>query len=388
MKGLFKTAQFLILALVASMACAGSKVDVKNMRTWQAPDNTRVVFDLSKPVEYRVFSLSNPNRVVIDMTDAKLVGKLDVEKLTGDVVKGVRHGEPEAGVLRVVLDLGERVTPATQVLAPNKVYGNRLVVDLKRKEQQRVVKAAPMVGMGGIPKIAIDAGHGGEDYGASGRGRTHEKTVVLAIARELEKLIKADPKLDAELTRKGDYFIPLRQRIQIARQKQQADIFVSIHADSYDGTKASGASVYALSRRGATSERAKRLAAKENASDFIGGVSLQDKDRVVQDVLLDLSLTQQISESLDLGKDVLGELGKVSHLHKRSVEQAGFVVLKSPDIPSILVETAFISNPREEKMLRSRNHQKKIAKAIYNGIKRYVDSGRVRKIVAEQAHLN
>ncbi len=372
----------------ASFAAAdsASKVEVKNMRVWNAPDKTRVVFDLGNAVKFKVFTLANPYRVVIDMQDVQWKGALDKSRLLGKLITNVRRGAPDKDTLRVVLDLKEKASPQTHVLKPNEVYGHRLVVDLRRKER-KVKHHAPRPSNRIKPKIkvAIDAGHGGEDYGASGkRYHAHEKTVVLGIARELYRLIKKDPEMDAELVRKGDYFIPLHERTRIARQKQQADIFVSVHADSYKNTKASGSSVYVLSRRGATSERAKRLAAKENASDHIGGVLLQNKDPIVRDVLLDLSLTQQISESLDLGEDVLRELGKVNHLHKKSVEQAGFVVLKSPDIPSILVETAFISNPKEEKLLKSKAHQKVFARAIYKGIKRYVKSGRIRKIVAER----
>lgn len=378
----------LLLYLCLAMPLAGfaGAVDVKNMRVWNAPDKTRVVFDLGASVPFKVFTLANPDRVVIDMQGARWGGELDKNRLLGKLITNVRRGEPEKNTLRVVLDLKEKVDPKTQVLKPNEVYGHRLVVDLRRKER-KVKRHTPKPAQKEKAriKVAIDAGHGGEDYGASGkRYRAHEKVVVLGIAKELYKLLKKDPQMDADLVRKGDYFIPLRERTRIARQKQQADLFVSIHADSYKGTNASGSSVYVLSRRGATSERAKRLAAKENASDHIGGVPLSNKDPIVRDVLLDLSLTQQISESLDLGTDVLKELGKVNHLHKRSVEQAGFVVLKSPDIPSILVETAFISNPKEEKLLKSRIHQKQFAAAIYKGIKHYVKSGRIRKIVAER----
>ncbi len=376
---------FLFIALILPQVGSARTVDVKNIRVWNAPDNTRVVFDLGSSVKYKVFTLKKPHRVVIDMEGARWTGELDKQRLLGKLITNVRRGSPQKDTLRVVLDLKEKVSPVTQVLKPNDVYGHRLVVDLRRK-QGKVRRRAPKLADKARAriKVAIDAGHGGEDYGAPGRRyHAHEKTVVLGIARELYRLIKKDPELDAELVRKGDYFIPLRERTRIARQKQQADLFVSIHADSYKNTSASGSSVYVLSRRGATSERAKRLAAKENASDYIGGVPLQNKDPVVRDVLLDLSLTQQISESLDLGADVLKELGKVNRLHKRSVEQAGFVVLKSPDIPSILVETAFISNPREEKLLKSRLHQKKFATAIYKGIKHFVKSGRIRKIVAE-----
>ena len=375
-----------VLMLFWPLVSSADKVDVKNMRVWNAPDKTRVVFDLGDAVKFKVFTLQNPDRVVIDMQDVRWRGKLDKDHLLGKLITNVRRGSPEKDTLRVVLDLKEKVSPKTHVFKPNEVYGHRLVVDLRRSER-KVRHKAPKPARGGIAriKVAIDAGHGGKDYGASGkRYHAHEKTVVLGIAKELYKLISNDPQLDAEMVRKGDYFIPLRGRTQIARQKQHADIFVSIHADSYKNANASGSSVYALSRHGATSERAKRLAAKENASDYIGGVALKNKDPVVRDVLLDLSLTQQISESLDLGADVLKELGKINHLHKKSVEQAGFVVLKSPDIPSILVETAFISNPKEEKLLKSRIHQRKFARAIYKGIKKYVKNGRIRKIVAER----
>ena len=216
----------------------------------------------------------------------------------------------------------------------------------------------------------IDPGHGGEDSGARGR-RAYEKTVVLQIAKRLLTLINAEPGMQAELTRKGDYYVNLRKRSALARQRR-ADIFVSVHADAFKDSRARGASVYALSLRGATSESAKILANKENLSDLAGGINLADKDDLLAEVLLDLSMSSTINESISFGREVLDELKKIGRVHSKRVEQAGFVVLKSPDVPSILVETAYITNPEEEKLLRSEKHQNRLAKAILNGIKRYV----------------
>jgi len=218
--------------------------------------------------------------------------------------------------------------------------------------------------------VAIDPGHGGEDPGAVGRKRTKEKHITLMVAKELQKLIASDPAMQAVLLRKGDYYLSLRRRMDTAR-RHQADVFISIHADAFPSRKVRGSSVYALSPRGASNEAARWLADKENAADLIGGVSLRDKDDTLAKVLWDLSMTKTVSDSLELGQDVLRELGKIGPTLRNRVEQAGFVVLKSPDIPSILVETAFLSNPKEERLLRGRKYRRQVANAIYRGIKRY-----------------
>ena len=362
-------------ALLFSGASGAATID--NIRVWPAPDHTRVVFDVSDRVEHKIFVLDNPSRLVIDIkqassrTDLKILAK----KLPPDLVKRVRHASRNQTDLRVVLDLNGKIKPRSFVLEPNQTYGNRLVVDLyprqtkpqsKPQVAKKMDKKRPVV-------IAIDAGHGGEDPGALGPGGVREKDVVLALAKELSRLFTQAEGFKPVLIRSGDYYVGLRKRTARARQ-HNADFMVSLHADAFTSPKAHGASVYALSKRGASSETARWLAETENRADLIGGeggVSLDDKDNVLAGVLLDLSMTASMRNSVGVANEVLGEMGKVTRLHKKRVEQAGFVVLKSPDVPSILVETGFISNPGEARRLNSRAHQKKLAKAIYTGINRY-----------------
>ncbi|MDJ0956038.1 MAG: N-acetylmuramoyl-L-alanine amidase [Arenicellales bacterium] len=369
-------------ALVLLFSCAigfssvlqAAPAVVKNLRLWRAPDHTRVVFDVSKKVEHRVIILGNPDRLVVDLSNAIAVGALATKNYEGPFLKGIRIGKPKPNILRIVLDLKKKVNPRSFVLRPNEIYGHRLVFDLYDKKQVSKPIPAPSPAPTKKPYaiVAIDAGHGGEDPGAIGRRGTREKNVTFKVALELKKLVDKDTLLRSSMVRRGDYYISLRKRTAIAR-REQADLFVSIHADAYPKSKSvSGSSVYALSQRGASSEGARWLADKENAADLIGGVSLRDKDDLLAKVLWDLSMTKTVSESLSLGRFVLDELGRVGRLHRKHVEQAGFAVLKSPDMPSILVETAFLSNPSEEKLLRNRNHQRKIATAIYKGIKRYL----------------
>jgi N-acetylmuramoyl-L-alanine amidase len=291
-------------------------------------------------------------------------------------VKGIRTARRDRNTLRIVLDLKRETRPRSFTLKPGGRHGNRLVVDLY---ETGVAKSKPAAANKPLPQskpqardliIAIDAGHGGEDPGAIGRGGTREKDVVLSIARRLEALIKAEPGMRPVLIRQGDYYIGLRQRIDKAR-KHGADLFVSIHADGFRDRRVQGSSVFVLSRRGASSEMARWLAAKENASDLAGGVSLDDKDDLLAEVLLDLSQTATIEASIDVAGNMLQELQRVGKTHKSSVQQAGFVVLKSPDIPSVLVETAFISNPVEERKLRDTRHQQYLARAMLRGIQRY-----------------
>ena len=361
-------------AIGFSSVLQAAPVVVKNLRLWRAPDHTRVVFDVSEKVEHRVIILDNPDRLVVDLSNAVAIGALATKNYEGPFVRGIRIGKPKPNILRIVLDLKKKVNPRSFVLRPNEVYGHRLVFDLYDKAQVNKPVAAPSPAPAQKPYaiVAIDAGHGGEDPGAVGRRGTREKDVTLKVAKELKKLVDNDPLLRSSMVRRGDYYISLRNRTTIAR-REQADLFVSIHADAYPKSKSvSGSSVYALSQRGASSEAARWLADKENAADLIGGVSLRDKDDLLAKVLWDLSMTKTVSESLSLGGFVLNELGRVGRLHRKHVEQAGFAVLKSPDMPSILVETAFLSNPSEEKLLRNRNHQRKIATAIYKGLKRYL----------------
>ncbi|HLA31463.1 MAG TPA: N-acetylmuramoyl-L-alanine amidase [Pseudomonas sp.] len=382
-----------LLGLVADLWAAS---DVRSVRLWRAPDNTRLVFDLSGPVQHSVFLLSAPNRIVIDVSGAKLATQFDQLALSNTPITSVRSAQRTPEDLRVVIDLSAPVTPKSFSLAPNQQYGHRLVVDLFDQEAGAApnlpstsVATAPQVPvtptqappkLTPVPNgkreivIAIDAGHGGEDPGALSAGKgQYEKNVTLAIAKELQRQINAEKGFRGELVRTGDYFIPLRKRTEIARKKG-ADLFVSIHADAAPRAAAFGASVYALSDRGATSETARWLADSENQSDLIGGagnVSLDDKDRMLAGVLLDLSMTASLSSSLNVGNKVLGNMGRVTPLHKRRVEQAGFMVLKSPDIPSILVETGFISNPNEARKLSSAGHQQALARSIVTGVRQF-----------------
>ncbi len=366
---------------------------VNSARLWRAPDNTRLVFDLTGPVEHSVFTLSAPDRIVIDIKKTQLSTQLS--GLTGgkSPITQVRTGQQGTDELRIVLDISEQVTPKSFTLTPNQQYGHRLVVDLfdqgasvpKHVAPQPAATAAPPAAtptakLSKLPAshkrdivIAIDAGHGGEDPGAIGPGGVREKDIVLKIAQELQRQINAEKGFRAELVRTGDYFIPLRRRTEIARKKG-ADLFVSVHADAAPRAAAFGASVFALSDSGATSETARWLADSENRSDLIGGagnVKLHDKDAMLAGVLLDLSMTASLSSSLDVGQKVLSNMGRITALHKKRVEQAGFMVLKSPDMPSILVETGFISNPGESKKLANRSHQQALARSIHTGIRQF-----------------
>lgn len=335
----------LLTGVMILLACQVGEVlaaaQIKSVRIWRAPDNTRLVFDLSGPVQHSLFTLAAPNRIVIDVSGAQLATQLNGLKLGNTPITAVRSAQRTPNDLRMVLDLSAQVTPKSFVLPPNQQYGNRLVVDL----YDQPVAKLPLPTKGGTRDIviAIDAGHGGEDPGALGPGGLHEKNITLSIARELQRQINQVRGYRAELTRTGDYFIPLRKRTEIARKKG-ADLFVSIHADS------------------------------ENRSDLIGGdgsVSLGDKDQMLAGVLLDLSMTATLSSSLDVGHKVLTNVGRITSLHKRRVEQAGFMVLKSPDIPSILVETGFISNVNESRKLASASHQQALARSITSGIRQY-----------------
>ncbi|MDX5152114.1 MAG: N-acetylmuramoyl-L-alanine amidase [Acidiferrobacterales bacterium] len=363
---------FLASLLLPQPALSATPVDVTNLRLWNAPDNTRVVFDLSNPIEYRITPLVNPDRIAIDLRHAQLASGMPHAVDGSSFIKRFRYGQFSKDIKRVVIDLNRPVRVKSFTLKPNDVYGYRLVIDLFDKEQMTappVVRKAPR--KTGVVTIAIDAGHGGEDFGASGKKKTHEKRVVLSIAKELKTLIDRDPQMKSYMTRKGDYYVSLRNRTKLARNAN-ADLFVSIHADAFRRSSARGASVYALSKRGASSETARWLANKENAADLVGGASINEREDDVASVLLDMQMDKTLEFSLNFGSEVLREMRKIAHLHSNSVQQAGFVVLKSPDIPSVLVETGFISNPYEERKLRSNQYQKQVARAIYNGIKRFV----------------
>jgi N-acetylmuramoyl-L-alanine amidase len=408
---------------------APAAVTLAGARVWPAQEYTRITLESATPVRYTLLSVKNPERLVLDLEDVALDATLN--ELAGKIgdhdpfVKSVRTGRYKPNVVRVVLDLRTEVQPQIFQLKPVGEYGNRLVLDiyplvapdpllalidkpeiaqfvdgnvpantpaapatppaiatvpapteatpttqpaLARSDKRPAKSDEPVVTR--LVTIVVDAGHGGEDPGARGRNGSHEKDVTLAIARKLKEKIDAEPNMRAVLTRDGDYFIPLQQRVIKAR-KVNADLFVSVHADAFVSPDAHGSSVFALSERGATSAAARWLAKKENEADLIGGVNIDVKDPMLKQVLIDLSQTATINDSLKLARAVLGELGEVNRLHKAQVEQAGFAVLKAPDIPSILVETAFISNPDEEARLNDEAYQDRMADAVVAGIKRY-----------------
>ena len=398
-----------VLWLVASWfspAAAQSATQISTARVWPSPDYTRVTLEAQAPVSFTMTSVKDPERLVLDLQGVDITAVLTTlnEKIAADdpYIKSVRVGRFKPGVTRVVLDLKAEVRPQAFVLPPIAEYGHRLVVDLypaipndpliaflDKLESQRAAPtpappteeappaaeapraAKPPVQM--RPRfiiVAVDAGHGGEDPGASGRGGTREKDVTLAIAQKLKARIDQEPNMRAFLTRDGDYYVPLHMRVSKAR-RVKADLFVSIHADAFIRPQARGSSVFALSERGATSAAAGWLAKRENDADLIGGVNLDVKDPYLKQTLLDLSQTATINDSLKLAKAVLSEIGGINTLHKPEVEQAGFAVLKAPDIPSILVETAFITNPDEERRLKSSAYRQQMAEAVFQGIKRY-----------------
>lgn len=369
-KNIVRTSILLSCVLTVGMAYAA---DIKNVRMWLAPDNTRLVFDLSGPVTHKIFTLNKPDRLVLDINNAAVKTRLSKLNLKGSPIKQVRTSTKGKN-LRVVLDLNKSIRPRSFDLKPNDQYGHRLVLDLFNTEKETVVKTATPRDQKGKLRdivIAIDAGHGGEDPGAIGAGRVREKDVVLGISKEVKRLIDKEKGFKAELIRSGDYYISLRGRTKKARTKN-ADLFVSIHADAFKDSRARGASVWVLSSRGATSEVGRWLARKENSADLIGGVgsvSLEDKDDVLAGVLLDMSMTASRSDSLQIASKIHRNVDKFAKMHKSRVESAGFMVLKSPDIPSILVETGFISNPEEARLLKTKAYQRKMAKAIYAGIK-------------------
>lgn len=392
----------LLLGLMWSLAAWPADVRVKDVRIAVTNDTTRVVLELSEPAKQKVFTLDSPRRVVVDLPAARLTTALPP---ADGVIKAVRAGRRDNGDLRVVFDVHAEVEPRSSWLDATASSGPRLVLDLTKrggvvpagspKAPQNTdgelanAAAAPMTPAGVAEPapvktlgsalgsansrdliIAIDAGHGGEDPGAIGNRGIREKDVTLAIARQLKERIDSEPGMRARLTRDGDYFVPLRDRIDRARQFQ-ADMFVSIHADSVRDSHASGSSVYTLSAKGATNEAARWLADRENAADMVGGVSLEDKNAVLASVLLDLTQGASMSASMDAASRVLRQLDYLGNVHHSEVQQAGFVVLKSPDIPSMLVETAFISNPREEARLNDPQHQARLANAILAGVRDY-----------------
>ena len=389
--------RFFLSLLLLTLSINGWATTIDGVRLSQSSADTRLVFDLSDKVNYHLFTLNNPERLVIDLKYTKQPKSLALPNLKNTPIRNIRYAEWDKNTLRIVLDLSKSLKYSSQTLAPNKKHPYRLVVDLhdststqadtkvavsppasiKSKPAKVAEKPRPTFVKKEIPPaprrdivIAIDPGHGGQDSGAVGSRGTKEKDVVLAIARRLAKLVNNEPGMRAYLTRDSDTFVTLRQRIKRAHD-HNADMFISIHADAFHKKQARGASVFVLSERGASSESAQVLADKENAADLVGGVSLHDKDDLVAYVLLDMSQDAMLGSSLEVANTVLSGLKRVGNVHKKHVESAAFVVLKSPDIPSILVETAFISNPDEERKLKSSSHQNKLARAMLSGIRNY-----------------
>lgn len=389
-----------LLAVLSTLAQpAFSATAINAVRVWPAADYTRVTLESGEPLSVNSFSIRSPNRLVVDIDNIESTPALEslASRISANdpYIRQIRLGRPRPGVVRLVLDLKAEVRPVIAHLKPYGEYQHRMVLDIyplvppdplmafveeweaknggPREAEAPLVEPKPRKRQPATIRlitVAIDAGHGGEDPGARGATGALEKDVTLSIARKLKEQIDDQPNMRAILIRDGDYFIPLHQRVHKAR-KANVDLFISVHADAFDKPEANGSSVFALSERGATSAAARWLAKNENASDLMGGVSLASADPDLAHTLLDLSQTATISDSLKLGKAVLGEIGGINRLHKRQVEQAGFAVLKAPDIPSILVETAFISNPEEEQKLSDESYQERMADAIVAGIKRY-----------------
>jgi len=358
------------IALVLMSAPTVSAADVDAVRLWRAPDHTRVVLDLSGATNVSTLSLENPERFVVDISQSRLSASLNSLPLEGTPISRVRSGIRQGTDLRLVFDLSASVRTSVFLLPPNDTTGHRVVIDLFDKtpteEPKPVLSVESLDGRRDIV-IAIDPGHGGEDPGASGPGGLREKTVVLQIARRLENQLAKIPGFKPMLVRTGDYYVSLKNRRDKARALE-ADLFVSIHADAFREKSAHGASVYALSMRGATSTTAQYLADTENAADLVGGVELAEMDPMLAGVLADLSMTGTLDASLNLGALILEQIDGVARLHKKRVEQAGFAVLKSPDVPSLLIETGFISNPGEAERLATPAYQDKMARAIRRGI--------------------
>src|ERR1700754_1986571 len=364
------------IALGAAMLIAGSGLaraaEIQNLRIWAGPEYTRAVFDVSGPADYKLFELAKPDRIVLDLHASVFADSFGAPAAKG-LLKGIRAGKQGKDDARVVFDLAEGVRPKSFLLPPADKFGYRLVLDLypateKPAPVKSVAEAAP-----GKPRdvvVAIDAGHGGDDPGATGSSGAREKDITLAVARQLKKQIDKTPGMSAVLTRDGDYFVPLEKRYAKARD-EKADLFVSIHADAFKTSDAMGSSVWVLSPRGATNEAARWLADRENRADLVGGVSLDDKDDTLAAVLLDLQQGYAMQASESIAGNVLKALGRLGPTHRGYVERANFVVLRSPDVPSILVETAFITNPSKETKLRSASHRQSLATAVLGGIRNY-----------------
>ena len=399
------------LALMLSPVGHAASASLLAVRVWPSPEYTRITLEGSTKLRYSHMLVPDPDRLVIDLEGVQLdsvLQSLPSKVMESDpYIRLIRAGQNRPGVVRVVVELKAAINPQMFALAPVGNYGHRLVLDLHPSEEHDpllalIMKDSPFDAAAGdsgeassanarsLPTersttartepnvnrlftVVLDPGHGGEDPGAVGAAGSHEKNVTLSIARRLKRKIDAEPNMRAVLTRDGDYFVPLGQRVIRAR-RVRADLFVSIHADAFVKPEANGSSVYVLSERGASSTAARWLAQKENDADLIGGINLAHQDGHIARTLLDLSQTATINDSLKLGRAMLGEIGGINRLHKSDVEQAGFAVLKAPDIPSVLVETAFISNPSEERRLNDEAYQDKMATALMRGIKRYFDT--------------
>ncbi len=374
--------RFLGCLLCVGAASAASAGELRDLRLWDSPEGTRVVIELSEATPHKVFTLDNPSRIVVDLPGIQGAGLANKANGKGSV-SHVRAAQREEG-LRVVLDMKQAIAPRAFLLDPAEQYGYRLVVDLAGAGEDGVAEPAPALVAKAdtwTPRaiiVAIDAGHGGEDPGAIGHGGLMEKDVALSLSRKLAAMINKEPGFRAVLTRDGDYFIPLRDRVKRAR-KAEADLFVSIHANALKDRKMRGSAVYVVSPRGATSEHARWLAQKENAADLVGGVGLNDKDDELAAVLIDLSQSSTMEASFDVGARMLKQLGRVNVLQRTQVQQAAFMVLKAPDIPSVLVETAFITNSDEERLLRDPAGQEKLVRSLFEGIKGYFESYRPRE---------
>ena len=359
----------LVLFQLATHVSAG--VDVLSIRIWHSPLRTRLVFDLSGPVVYSVFALADPQRIVIDLKDTVSSAVSPRDQILGPWLLAMRSGNPSNGVLRYVLDLKAQLGYDSFLLPPGAVYGHRLVVDVKPVGDSARESNNPVDGTTEKDYVVvIDPGHGGDDPGALGRRGTREKKVVLAISERLKWMLDLQPGLAAQLTRKGDYYVSLRNRIKIAAG-HQADVFISVHADSARRRSAHGASVYILSSKGASSEIGRELEKRENASDLIGGVRLGKQEHSVREMMLDMEVDWKIKESRAFARRLLHELGKVGFLHTKQVQQAGFVVLKAIEIPAVLLEVGFISNKKEERALKTALHHERIAGSIFRAIVRY-----------------
>jgi N-acetylmuramoyl-L-alanine amidase len=372
----------LILASAAfALPFSVSAAQIRNARLWRSDEKLRLVFDLSGPVHYKTFTLSTPERLIIDVSGANLSGDFSQLALNGTVIRSIRSGPFGQGDTRIVLDLSHPVLLNSFLLAPQDGQSHRLVLDLFSLKTTPVTAMVPRETpkIGAHPKrdiiVVVDPGHGGKDPGAVGAKGEREKDVVLSIAQLLAKRLKKEKGFDVKLVRNDDFFVPLRKRVEIARQ-HKADIFISVHADAAPRLTASGASVYCLSEGGATSATARFMAQRENGADLLGATSLlnlKDKDPMLAGVILDMSMNATIAASLQLGNTVLGSLAGITTLHQKRVEQAGFAVLKSPDVPSILVETGFISNVRDSQRLVTARHQQAVANGLFEGLQRYFE---------------